>query len=103
MSELKTTAKQYGIVKLILVRQYLFWSTLYVMLTEKVNWEKAQATIDNAYYTKALQSGEDNIKYRTPEDGEIGPQSRIDDASPFWQIIIVIVGLLLLLRKRTKK
>ena len=103
-NELLNQTKEYGWFKERLIRQYLLWSAVYVMLTRRVGWNKAVSTIDAEYYTKCLNTGEANILYRPANDLtlEIGPQRRIQQGFDWWLVLIIAIVLRWLYKKFRK-
>jgi hypothetical protein len=95
---------EYGFFKERLVRQYLLWSAVYVMITRNVNWSKALSTVDAEYYNKCLNTGEANILYRpaNPLTTEIGPQIRIEQGFDWWLVLIIAIVLRWLFKKLKK-
>jgi hypothetical protein len=94
----------YGFWKERLVRQYLLWSAVYIMITRNVNYSKAISTIDAEYYQKCVNTGEANILYRPadPMTTEIGPQMRIQQGFDWWLVIIIAIVLRWVYKKLKK-
>ncbi len=103
-SELLNQTKEYGWFKERLIRQYLLWSAVYIMITRNVNYSKAISTVDAEYYQKCVNTGEANILYR-PADlmtTELGPQLRIQQGFDWWLVIIIAIVLRWLYNKLKK-
>jgi hypothetical protein len=92
-SELLNQTKEYGWFKERLIRQYLLWSAVYIMITRNVNYSKAISTVDAEYYQKCVNTGEANILYRPadPMTIEIGPQMRIQQGFDWWLVILLAI------------
>ena len=103
-SELLNQTKEYGWFKERLIRQYLFWSAVYVMIKYNVGFKKALSTIDAEYYAKCVNTGEANILYRPadPMTQEIGPQMRIQQGFDWWLVLIIAIVLRWLYKKYKK-
>lgn len=102
--EIPNELREYGIIWERLIRQYLLWSAVYVMITRNVNYSKAIATIDAEYYNKCANTGEANILYRPadPLTTEIGPQKRIAQTFDWWLVILLAIVLRWLYKKMKK-
>ena len=100
-NELLDQTAEYGWFKERRIRQYLFWSAVYVMITRNVGFRKALSTIDAEYYTKCLNTGEANILYRpaVPNTSELGPQMRIQQEFDWWLVLIIAIVLRWLYKK----
>jgi len=103
-NELLNQTKEYGWFKERLIRQYLLWSAVYVMITRNVNYSKAISTVDAEYYAKCVNTGEANILYRPadPMTQEIGPQMRIQQGFDWWLVLIIAIVLRWLYKKLKK-
>jgi hypothetical protein len=102
-SELLNQTKEYGWFKERLIRQYLLWSAVYIMITRNVNYSKAISTIDAEYYQKCVNTGEANILYRPAEmTTELGPQRRIQQGFDWWLVVIIAIVLRWLYKKVKK-
>lgn len=97
--------KEYGFLKQRYVKQVLLWSALYVMITRRVNFQKAQATVLHEYWKKCNSTGEANYFYRPPNPllGEIGPQRQFDWGGIDWWLLLIIALVLRWLYKKYKK
>lgn len=102
--EIPNELQSYGWFKERLIRQYLLWSAVYLMITRNVNYSKAIATIDAEYYNKCVNTGEANILYRPadPLTNEIGPQMRIQQGFDWWLVILLAIVLRWLYNKLKK-
>ena len=87
-----------------MIRQWLLWSAVYVMITRKVSFQWAVDTIRHEYYMKCIDTGQPNILYRRadPSLGEIGPQNRIERSFDWWLVIIIALVLRWLYKKYKK-
>ena len=87
-----------------LVRQYLLWSAVYVMITQKVTFAKAQGMVSYEYWKKCMDTGEANILYRPADSsiGEIGPQRRTEGSVDWWLLVIIAMVLYRLYKKYKK-
>jgi hypothetical protein len=100
-NELLSQTKEYGGFKERLIRHYLLWSALYIMINRNVFYSNAISTLDAEYYAKCVNTGEANILYRPadPMTNELGPQMRIQQGFDWWLVIIVAIVLRWLYKK----
>jgi len=103
-NEVTNRNKYYGWFKERLVRQYLLWSAVYVMITRKVSFAKAQGMVSYEYWKKCMDTGEANILYRPADSsiGEIGPQRRTEGSVDWWLLVIIAMVLYRLYKKYKK-
>jgi hypothetical protein len=88
--EPKSNPEDYGLLWTLIVRQWILWSSVYVMIKYDVSYAKAKSTIEAEYYNKCLTEGKANIKYRPGilANGEIGPQDRFYEILPWWDYLL---------------
>ena len=103
-NELLDQTGNYGWFTERLIRQYLLWSAVYIMITRNVNYSKAISTVDAEYYQKCVTTGKANILYRPadPMTTELGPQMRIQQEFDWWLVIIIAIVLRWLYKKLKK-
>jgi hypothetical protein len=79
----------------------VFVEVVLVMLTKRVGWMKAQATIDQEYYQRCLNTGKANFLYRPADlsQGEIGPQSTKNFSGGWWDWLLIVLIILWLYRR----